>query len=76
MDIILPVTRARFLTEMAQQHKISTTSSRIPEIFLRWYKHTVVFEIPKNTQPANDLKGKPLTLILLATKPDLKKDLT
>jgi len=46
-----------------------------PRNLLRWCKHTVVFEIPKNTQPTNDLKGNHLSL--LATKPDLKRsDLT
>ena len=74
LDIILPVTRASFLAEMLQQDIISTTSSRIPEIFSgAWYKHTVVFEIPKNTQPTNDLKGKPLTLFFVGNKARLVK---
>ena len=68
LDIILPVTRASFLAEMLQQDRISTTSSRIPEIF-----SSVVFEIPKNTQQTNDLKGNPLTLIFVGNKARLEK---
>ena len=77
LDIILPVTRARFLAEMLQQDIISTTSSRIPEIFSGGINIQLFLKSQKMPIQEMTWRGTHWHLSLLATKPDLKRsDLT